>query len=121
MIKMIVLIKRRADLTLEEFCTYYEQWHAPLAAGAIPSDVAAAIKHYQQNHALRLGRGTTEPPFDCATEFTFEDRDGLARWTKWYAGEGGKVLREDEEKFMDISKRVIVVTDERPASIHRAC
>ncbi|MCT9083793.1 EthD domain-containing protein [Streptomyces fulvoviolaceus] len=118
---MIALIKRRPDFTLEEFCAYYEQKHAPLAARTIPPDVAEAIRHYGQNHALRLGRGKTDPPYDCVTEFRFEDLAGLERWRAWYSGEGGKVLREDEEKFMDTGGRVIIVTDERRASIHRAC
>ncbi|WP_228538022.1 EthD domain-containing protein [Nocardia sp. XZ_19_231] len=117
----MVLIKRRPDLAVEEFCAYYEQRHAHLAARIIPTDVGAAIKYYQQNHAVRLGSGTTEPAYDCVTEFTFEDRAGLELWAKWYAGEGGRILREDEENFMDISKRVIIITDERPASIHSAC
>lgn len=119
MIKMVVLIKRRPDLTLEEFCAHYERKHAPLAAGAIPADVAEAIKHYGQNHAVRIGRGTTDPPYDCVTEFEFDDLAGLKRWTDWYSSEEGKVLRDDEERFMDISRRVVIVTDERPVSIHR--
>jgi len=120
MIKMVVLLKRHPNLTLEEFCTYYEQKHAPLFLRAIPPDVAAAIQHYQQNHAMRIGRGT-DPAYDCVTEFTFTDLVGLERWTAWYRGEGGKVLRDDEEKFMDIGRRVVIVTEERPAAIEGSC
>lgn len=119
MIKMVVLIKRRPDLTLEEFCAYYEHEHAPLAARVIPSDVAEAIKHYGQNHSVRMGRGTTDPAYDCVTEFEFEDLAGLKRWSSWYSSEEGQVLRDDEERFMDISRRIVIVTDERPVSIHR--
>ncbi|MFQ6396221.1 EthD domain-containing protein [Nocardia sp. KC 131] len=121
MIKMIALLKRRPDLTLEEFCDYYEQRHAPLFVRMIPPDVAAAIKHYRQNHAVRIDRGTTEPAYDCVTEFKFENLAGLKVWTMWYRGDGGRVLREDEENFMDTGRRVTVVTDERPASLDSAC
>ena len=113
MIKIVALIKRRPDVTLEEFCQYYEQHHAPLFARSIPPDVTEAIKHYVQNHALRLGRSSTDPPYDCVTEIGFDDLAGMERWTNWYLGEGGKVLRDDEEHFMDPSKRVVIVTDER--------
>ena len=113
MIKIVALIKRRPDVTLEEFCRYYEQQHAPLFARTIPPDVAEAITHYVQNHALRLGRSSTDPPYDCVTEIGFDDLGGIERWTKWYLGEEGKVLRDDEEHFMDRSQRVVIVTDER--------
>lgn len=119
MIKIVALLKRRPDVTLEDFCTYYEQHHAPLFARSIPSDVAEAIKHYVQNHAVQLGRGTTEPPYDCVTEIGFDDVAGMERWTNWYLGPEGKVLRDDEEKFMDPRQRVVVVTDERRIPIVR--
>ena len=117
MIKIVALLKRRTDVTLEEFCTYYEHQHAPLFARTIPPDVAAAITHYVQNHALQLGQ--TDPPFDCVTEIGFDDLAGMERWTSWYLGAGGKVLRDDEETFMDPRQRVVIVTDERNIGVVR--
>jgi len=111
-IKLVALIKRRSDLSLEEFLTYYEREHAPLFARSIPADVANAITYYAQNHAVQLGTGASDPPFDCVTEFGFDDVDGMRRWTSWYLGDEGKVLRDDEERFMDTSKRVVIVTRE---------
>lgn len=113
MIKIVALIKRRPDVSLDDFCRYYEQQHAPLFMRVIPPDVAEAIKHYVQNHAVRLGQSTTDPPYDCVTEMGFDDLAGMQRWTNWYLGEGGKVLRDDEERFMDTGRRVVVVTEER--------
>jgi hypothetical protein len=84
----------------------------PLFARSIPATVADAITHYAQNHAVRLPGSTTDPPYDVVTEFGFEDIEGLRRWTAWYLGPEGKVLRDDEERFMDTSKRVVVVTEE---------
>lgn len=112
MIKLIALIKRRPDVTLEAFCDYYEHRHAPLFQRAIPDEVAAAITHYVQNHAVQLGNGTTETPYDCVTEIGFDDLDGMRQWSSWYLGEGGKVLRDDEENFMDPSQRTLIVTEE---------
>jgi uncharacterized protein (TIGR02118 family) len=112
MIKLIALLRRRADVPAEEFLAYYEHEHAPLFARSIPAEVAEAIKHYAQNHAVRLGSGTGEPPFDCVTEFGFDDVEGMRRWTSWYLSDAGKVLRDDEERFMDTSMRVVIVTEE---------
>jgi len=112
-IKIVALIKRRPDLTPEEFRDYYEHRHAPLFRRVIPPDVDDAIVHYVQNHAVPLGDGTTEPPYDCVTEIGFDDLDGMRIWSRWYLGDDGKVLRDDEEHFMDPRQRVVIVTDER--------
>jgi len=119
MIKIVALLKRRPDVTLEEFSRYYEHQHAPLAARSIPPDVAGAIKRYVQNHAVRLGDSATDPPYDCVTEISFDDEAGMELWTNWYLGEGGKVLREDEENFMDPRQRIVIVTDERDIRLGR--
>jgi uncharacterized protein (TIGR02118 family) len=111
-IKLVVMLKRRSDLSLEEFLAYYTEHHIPLFARTIPPDVADAFKLYVQNHAVRLSGSTSDPAFDCITEFGFDDLDGMRRWTNWYLGPEGKVLRDDEENFMDISNRVVVVTEE---------
>ena len=119
MIKLIALIKRRPDVTVEAFCDYYEHRHAPLFHRSIPPEVADAIKSYSQNHALELGRSSPEPVYDCVTEFGFDDLAGLRVWSDWYLGDGGKVLRDDEENFMDPSGRVVIVTEERNIGVGR--
>jgi uncharacterized protein (TIGR02118 family) len=119
MIKIVALLKRRPDLTREEFSRYYEHQHAPLAAGSIPPEVASAIKRYVQNHAITLGHGATDPPYDCITEIGFDDEAGMELWTNWYLGEGGRVLREDEENFMDPRQRMVIVTEERDIGLGR--
>ncbi len=81
-------------------------------ARSIPAEVAHAIVYYAQNHPIQLGAGGSEPPFDCVTEFGFDDVDGMRLWTSWYLGDDGKVLREDEERFMDTGRRVVIVTEE---------
>ena len=118
MIKLVAMLKRREDLSLDEFRAYYTDTHVPLFVRTIPPDIADAITHYVQNHAVQLGE-TTDPAFDCIVELGFDDLDGLRRWTSFYLGPEGHVLRDDEEKFMDVDKRVVVVTEEhrRP---HRA-
>ncbi len=119
MIKIVALIKRRPDVTLEQFCEYYEHRHAPLFHRSIPPEVADAITHYVQNHALRLGSSTTDPPYDCVTEIGFRDVAGMELWSSWYLGDEGKVLRDDEETFMDPLQRVVVVADERNIGVVR--
>src|SRR5439155_12661462 len=113
MIKVVAALKRKPGLTLEEFSAYYFERHAPLFRRALPAEVAAGIKHYVQNHAIPLGSGASEPPYDCVTEMGFDDLAAMERWASWYSSPAGKVLRDDEENFMDRDKRVVVVTEER--------
>ena len=111
MIKIVALIPRRADLTLEAFREYYEHRHAPLFRRVIPPEVSDAITHYVQNHAVSLGTAGTDAAYDCVTEIGFDDLDGMRAWSRWYLGDEGKVLRDDEEHFMDPRRRVVIVTE----------
>ncbi|MFN8028414.1 MAG: EthD domain-containing protein [Acidimicrobiia bacterium] len=115
--KIVALIVRRADLTPAEFRAHYELQHAPLFHRAIPERVADAIVWYSQDHAVALGRGA--PAYDCVTEIGFADLDGVRTWSDWYLGPGGQVLRDDEERFMDLDRRVVVVTEVRPLGTGR--
>lgn len=117
MVKLIALIKRRPEISPEDFRRRYEAEHAALFARSIPAEVADAIDHYAQNHSARLGGGS-EPAFDCVTEFSFRDMDALRVWSSWYLGDAGKVLRDDEEHFMDTGARVVLVTEQVPLA-HR--
>ena len=98
-------------MTREEFAAYYFDHHAALARRLVPASVG--LTHYVQNHALILGSPTSEAPFDCVAELGFPDREALERWQVWYAGPEGRILREDEEHFMDRAARVVLVTEER--------
>jgi len=110
-IKVVAALKRKPGLTLDEFSAYYFERHAPLFRRVLPPEVARGIVHYVQNHAVPLGHG--EPPYDCVGEMGFADLEAMQRWVDWYASPAGKVLRDDEEEFMDRSARVVVVTEER--------
>jgi len=104
MIKIMMLVSRRQDLSREQFREYYETVHAPLAARHLPH-----LVRYVRNYVVDQFREGMN--CDCITEFWF---DHPGPWS-----EARKVLlppklldrfAEDEEKFMDRqSMRVIVV------------
>ena len=113
MIKLVALLKRRDDLSPEQFRQYYEGEHAPLFRRSIPPEVSDAIIHYVQNHAVVLGSAGRRAAYDCVTEIGFHDLAGLRVWSDWYLGDAGRVLRDDEERFMDTARRVVIVTEVR--------
>lgn len=113
MIKIVAMLKRKSDLSFDEFSSYYFDRHAPLCWSLVPPEVSERIVHYVQNHARPLGGSGSDAPYDCVTEIGFDDREGLRMWNEWYLGPGGAALRADEENFMDTAQRLVVVTDER--------
>jgi|CXWL01.1.fsa_nt_gi uncharacterized protein (TIGR02118 family) len=110
MIKVISMLKRKEGMSRAEFSKYWFEKHAPFGNEIAPRE--ALSKRYIQNHALQFpGKG--EGPYDAVAELYFEDMAGMQRWIDWYWSDAGKPLRDDELNFMDVSKRVIIVTDER--------
>ena len=115
MIKVIMMMKRKSGMTKDEFSRYWYERHASLLKTVVPEDVLSLWKSYTQNHALELpGRG--EPPFDGVVEIGFDNLESFQKWSQWYFSDDAKALREDEDKFMDKSKRISVVAEERVMS-----
>ena len=109
MIKVIGLLTRKAGLTHREFSDYWHNVHAPLGDRIVPDD--AKSDRYIQSHALIGADGSA--PYDAVAELAFADKAGMQRWIDWYNSDAGKPLRDDEQNFMDVAKRIVIVTDER--------
>ena len=63
--------------------------------------------------------GTSEPDFDCITEFWFDDLEGALKVQEIlgdYKTEVGKIFLADEEKFQDRAKTRTFLIDERVSS-----
>lgn len=113
MISIQALLVRRADLTRDEFREYYDVHHRRLFLEATPPDVMAGIERYVQHHAIARSSPQDESPWDCITEMTFTDHAAMRRWGVWYEGDDGRVLRDDELRFMDNGRRLIIITEPR--------
>jgi len=107
MIKVFGLLKRKDGLTQEEFLRHWEEKHGPLVA-----EIISTAKRYVQNHAISLGEGG-ESPFDGVCEFWFDDLESWRVAVDVYKGEEGKPIRDDEEEFLDKSKLVFFVVEEK--------
>jgi len=111
MIKTIAFIKRKSTITREEFARHYEEVHAPLATKIFPT-----IKKYARNHIVRALDGE-EPDFDCISEFWFDDEEGIKAVFETWSSDAGKPIRDDEETFLDRTKTVSFLVDERVSDI----
>lgn len=106
MIKAISLLKRKPGITLEEFATHYEEIHVPLAMKHFP------FKKYVRNYVSKP-EDSDEPWFDCITEVWFETMEDCQTAAEFSASEYYKVISDDEEKFMDRSRIVAFIVEER--------
>ncbi len=109
MIKLTFCLRRRQDLTVEEFHRYWRDEHGPLVAERAE---ALGVRRYQQVHtldqpalhqALRRRNGGSPEPFDGIAEVWVDDLETFR------SGAGGpeahlaaRELLEDEANFIDL-------------------
>ena len=115
MIKLTFCLTRLPHLTRAEFQEYWLNNHAPLVA---KYKDALRIKRYVQVHAkpeemnepLRGPRGGPAG-YDGIAELWWESADDMNRDDP-LAREGGRVLLEDEKKFIDLSRSPLWFNEE---------
>ena len=112
MVKMILLLKRREGMSVEDFQAYYETRHALLGRKLLHNAL-----RYERRYLQALGDGLGET-YDCITEVWFADQAALeAALARAAEPENAALLAEDESKLFDRSKiRFYVVTDERASA-----
>jgi uncharacterized protein (TIGR02118 family) len=106
MVKLIFALRRRSDLSRDEFQRYWLEQHGPLVrshAGAL------GIRRYVQSHtlpdefhlALRASRQAPEP-FDGVAELWFDSVEAIGAAASTEAGlAAGLALLDDERRFID--------------------
>lgn len=104
--KVVLLVRRKAGTSRDEFRRHYESTHAPLAAGLM-----AKCTRYVRNFIDEEMSGPLD--FDVMTEFWFDTvgsyEEALAPLN---AAATMRTLEEDEARFMDrASMRVFTVEE----------
>lgn len=117
MIKLVYVIVRRAELSEEAFRKYWLEQHGPLvAAQAGP----LRLRKYVQSHpideeaseGMRAVRGM-RPRADGLTEVWWDSlEDFQAAYATPEGQAAGRVLAEDEAKFIDFEKSAVFLTEE---------
>jgi uncharacterized protein (TIGR02118 family) len=102
MVKQIFTIKRKKGMSFEDFKKHYMEVHAPLVKKSFPE-----IRKYIVNLVLQRGK---ETPFDAVTEICWDDIDTIVRVAK--SDTFKNVIMADEEKFIDRSSVVVILTEE---------
>ena len=102
MFKLVFLLKRRPDMSLEAFHHHLRQVHAPLVA-ARPE-----VVRYVQSCTLPQGYVKGELLFDGIGEVWFESHEGFEQYKK---NPGTASVIEDGAKFLDVGRTVIMPVD----------
>lgn len=105
MFKIVTKAYRKPGLSDEEFYTHWRDRHGPLAARLVPG-----LRKYTQNHVVRTPG--TESDVDGFTELWFDDREAYERYLAWRETSEAGELRDDEERFLDVSTFIRYVVEE---------
>ncbi|MDQ2635528.1 MAG: EthD domain-containing protein [Actinomycetota bacterium] len=104
--KLILFVRRRPDLTPEQFKDRYETGHVPLAHSVSP-----LLRKYVRNYLSQFPGGP-EPEYDAVSEFWFDNMADLEATVGWAASEEGQVLARDEAEFIDRDSMRLFIAEE---------
>jgi len=117
MIKLVFALRRRPDLSLEEFQTYWRETHAPLVAERAE---VLKIRRYVQVHTKELSglhgafqkrNGGSPEPFDGVAELWFDSMDVLGGDDPTVRQAQAELLA-DEANFIDLSNSPMWMSEE---------
>lgn len=104
MIKSIAVAFRKPGMSLEEFRHYWKNVHAPLAKN-IPG-----MRKYVQNYVIPTpGR---ENEGDGIVEMWWDDMEAYRNFMAWIQTDAGKALRDDGDKFSDMTRSKLWLVEE---------
>jgi uncharacterized protein (TIGR02118 family) len=116
-VKLVYVIRRREGLSAEEFRRYWLEIHAPKVIN-VAKDIRA--RRYVQSHTLDTplnqafadSRGLS-PFYDGITEVWWDSLDELTAAASSPEGATAfKMLLEDEQQFIDLTRSTIFMTEE---------
>jgi uncharacterized protein (TIGR02118 family) len=115
-VKLILIVRRKKGLSHQEFREYYENNHVPLAVRLIP-----LFSEYKRNYVdqkekytpVHVVNAAAEPDFDVLTEICFDSRADYDKMLLTLADpEIGRLMAEDEEKFIDRNRISMYIVEE---------
>lgn len=113
MYKTLFFMKRRPDLSVEEFRAYYEAHHR-----RIGEQVLTRARRYMRRYVEPLAEGQSEVDFDVITEIWFADQAEYERQMTEIEASGALVtILADEENLFDRSRHRMMTVDEVVSAI----
>ncbi len=112
MFKVMVMIKRKSGLSMEDFIDYYESMHAPLGFSKVPN-LKRYVRHFIRPYGNAVYGADTTSAYDVLTELWFDDEADFNRGMAYLTEpETAAIIAADEEKLFERSSiRFMVVED----------
>jgi uncharacterized protein (TIGR02118 family) len=116
MLKLIYCLRRKPDMSLEEFQRYWREVHAPLVAERAE---VLGVKRYIQAHttlpevipALQERNGGSPAPYDGVAEIWVETLDALTSEDPLVQQAAADLLA-DEANFIDLAQSPLWIAQE---------
>jgi len=117
-ITLVFVLRRRPELSEEEFHHYWREQHAPLVRKHAD---ALGIRRYSQLHtldtpfteAIRASRGCQPSEYDGVALVWFDSLDALGAAATTAEGRAaGTALLTDEQRFLDLERCLIWLTED---------
>jgi uncharacterized protein (TIGR02118 family) len=117
-IKLVFTLRRRPEMTREEFQAYWRDRHAPLVARHAE---ALRIRRYVQTHARAselasaqsAARGSEPDLYDGEAELWWDSLDDIAAAVSTPVGQQAAIeLLEDERQFIDLEHSPLWIGEE---------
>jgi EthD domain len=117
MFKVMILLKRRPGMSMEEFIDYYENNHAKLGVKFAPNMIHYS-RHYLRPIADVLEGQVNEPAYDVITECHFASREAFEENTHlMQSPEALAALIADEEKLFDRPAKSRVLVEDHESDL----
>jgi uncharacterized protein (TIGR02118 family) len=101
-LKFVVVLYKRPDLSLEQFLKYFREVHGPMA------ERLPGIKKYVQNYVVADPKRQM-PGWGAIAELYFDDWEAMER--AWASPEG-QTATDDLEAFVDLTRTTWSVVEE---------
>ncbi|MFT4584847.1 MAG: hypothetical protein ACI915_004041 [Gammaproteobacteria bacterium] len=103
MFKVMVMIKRKPGMKMEDFIAYYENNHAPLGASKVPN-LKRYVRHFIRPYGNEIYSADSESSYDVLTEIWFDDKADFERGMAYLTEpETAAIIGADEENLFDKS------------------
>jgi len=110
MVKLIILVKKKTDMDLDEFHTYWRNNHGGLYK-TMPA-LKKYVRKYNQCHTLPEAYKRNAAPYDGVAELWFDSYDAIDQFLE--DPDYMAKVRPDEKKFCDFESLVFFATSEEP-------
>ena len=117
MIKLVMPMKRRPGMTVEEFRTYYEDHHRLIGEKYLKGYVTRYFRRYTNPTVDRDGE-VRDPEYDVFLEIWYPDEDAMAACSKVLSSpEVRKEIADDEARLFDLTRMRSYLVDECESDI----